>query len=242
MLIDPNTNAVVPELLRDGVFEQAETELIRTILKPGDTFIDIGGNIGYYTLIAANIVKDSGKVIAFEPEPKNFAILNNNVELNNFYNVTLIPKALSDKRGHFKLFLNRLNTGAHHLYDTGDGSEFLNVEVTTLDEYLYANPSKVDVIKMDIEGYEPFAFRGMKNTIKMNPNIKILSEFSPEMIMKAGDTPLDYIKDLRSLGFIINIIDEHEHLISNISDGYLFDYCKINYPVNLFCVRQNKTA
>lgn len=241
MLIDPTTNAVVPELLRDGVFEQAETELIRTLLKSGDTFIDIGGNIGYYTLIAANIVKDSGKVTVFEPEPKNFAILTNNVELNNFHNVTLIPKALSDKRGHFKLFLNKLNTGAHHLYDSGDGSEFLNVEVTTLDEYLFANPSRVDVIKMDIEGYEPFALRGMKATISQNSDVKVLSEFSPEMIIKAGDTPHGYIKDLRSLGFIVNIIDEQEHLINNVSDDYLFNYCKTNYPVNLFCVRQNKT-
>ncbi len=241
ILADPKVNAVVPELLRDGIFERAETELFRTLLKPGDIFVDIGGNIGYYTLIAANIVKDSGKVIVFEPEPNNISALRYNIELNNFHNITMIPEALSDRRGNFRLFLNKKNTGAHHLYDIGDGAESISVDVTTLDDYLYSNPSKVDLIKMDIEGYEPFAFRGMSNTIKMNRGTKILTEFLPETILKAGYTPIAYIHDLRNFGFIINIIDEHVQLINNVTDDYLINYCKLNYPVNLFCNRQNKT-
>lgn len=80
-----------------GWFSLARTELLRKVLKPGMTFVDVGANIGYYTLLAERIIGPSGTVIAFEPEPKNFALLSKTVSLNNLPNVRIYQQAVSDR-------------------------------------------------------------------------------------------------------------------------------------------------
>lgn len=82
-----------------GVHEEFETELVKRMIKRGDVVLDIGANIGYYTLIFAKIVGEDGKVFAFEPDPTNFALLKRNVEINGYKNILLVQKAVSNKSG-----------------------------------------------------------------------------------------------------------------------------------------------
>jgi FkbM family methyltransferase len=242
MEVDPAQMGVVPELLRDGIFERCETELLRSLLRPGQVFVDVGGNIGYYTLIAADIVGNQGRVYVFEPEPENFGFLQRNVQLNGFTNVTLERLALSNVRETNRLFLNSTNSGGHHLYDPGDGEKSVAVETIRLDDYLAGKLQPVHLVKMDIEGFEPIAFEGMKTVLKANPAVRLLTEFYPKMIKDAGASPAAYLASLKELGFGLQMVDEVHNSTRPATDAEIFEYCDRNLYANLLCDRQPANA
>ncbi len=97
LYIDKWDTTISQELILSGKWEDYETELFKKNIKPGVTVVDIGAHIGYYTVIAAQLVGDKGKVYAFEPDPRNFKLLQRNVEANGYSNVVLVNKAVSDK-------------------------------------------------------------------------------------------------------------------------------------------------
>jgi hypothetical protein len=90
-----------------SIHEPLETGLVKEKIKKGDVVLDIGANIGYYTLIFAKLVGEEGKVFAFEPEPTNFSLLEKNVEINGYKNVVLIQKAVSNETGKIRLYLSK---------------------------------------------------------------------------------------------------------------------------------------
>ncbi|MBS4027068.1 MAG: FkbM family methyltransferase [Ignavibacteriales bacterium] len=236
MYVDPSFSAVVPELLRDDIYEADETRLLQSILREGDTFVDVGANIGYYSLFAGLLVKEKGRVISFEPEPFNFSYLQKNVSLNNLTNVIMEQKAISDRKGQLRLFLDKTNSGAHHLYNLNDQAEEVIVEAITLDEYFSPSSQRVDLIKMDIQGYEPFALKGMENIIRQNPSLKIITEYWPPMIKKAGFNPEDYLKSLTSLGFHFTIINgQHIQNVEFASFESIAKSCEEHEFINLLC-------
>jgi len=114
MYIDPKRNPTIA-LYDIGGYENAETELFESHIKEGDVVMDIGANIGYYTLVAAKLVGANGKVYAFEPESINFSFLKKSVEINNYENVICEKKAVSNENGKLKLFLHKFQTGAYTL-------------------------------------------------------------------------------------------------------------------------------
>lgn len=237
MIVDPNQSGVVPDLLRDGVFEKTETAVLQKHLRSGNVFVDIGSNIGYYTVIASRIVGESGKVYAFEPEPENFKFLLKNIELNKLSNVVTTQKAVSDKSGSTTLFLNEGNTGGHHLADRGDGSTGITIESVTLDEFLGPQAPRVDILKMDIEGYEPFAFRGMQQIMRNNRDILLITEYYPEMISKAGSDPDQYLAEISHAGFTMHLINEVTGLLTAATSDEIHGYCQKYEYANLLCKR-----
>ena len=152
---------VAPHLLLDEDYDPFETTLIENLLKSSHVFIDVGANIGYYSLIAARKVSESGKVVAFEPEPTNYEILKENILMNKITNIICEQQALGEKTEQKELFIDSKNSGGHHLYNLNNGSKSVLVKTITLEDYIKKNPMKVDFIKMDIQGYEPCALRGM---------------------------------------------------------------------------------
>ena len=96
-------------------YEEFETKLVKDIIKEGNVVVDIGANIGYFTLIFSRLVGRKGEVFAFEPEPNNFNLLKKNIEINDYKNVNLINKAVSNKSGKIELYLDDVNTGRHSL-------------------------------------------------------------------------------------------------------------------------------
>ncbi|MEK7551540.1 MAG: FkbM family methyltransferase [Patescibacteria group bacterium] len=200
-----------------GKWEEYETDLFKKNIKSGDIILDIGAHIRYYTLIAAKIVGNKGKVYAFEPDPKNFQILKRNTEENKYKNVVLVNKALSNKSGSIKLFLNKENTGDHRIYDSADNRKSINIQAITLDDFFKDKAKKVDLIKMDVQGAEVHIFNGGNNLIKRNNNIKILTEFWPHGLELCGSSAKEYGTILKENKFKIYNIDEDKKAIKLIS-------------------------
>ena len=130
---------LVPALITHGVYCRYETQSFKTLIKPGMVVLDIGANIGYYTLIAARLVENSGRVYALEPESENFSILRRNVELNNYGNIIVKQEALSNKRGKAKLYKDKLNLGGHSLSRENilpRGKNYASLNTIPLDDFL----------------------------------------------------------------------------------------------------------
>jgi len=149
-------------LFLDGVYEKHETELFSGVVKEGMTVVDLGANIGYYTLLAAKLVGEKGKVFAFEPEPHNFALLVKNIKANGYDNVVPVQKAVSNRSGTTRLFLHQEDAGRHKIYDSHDSRDSIEVDVITLDSLGEDNQYPIDLIKMDIEGAEMAALVGVE--------------------------------------------------------------------------------
>ncbi len=215
--IDKWDTTVSQELLLSGKWEEYETELFKKSIKKGDVVIDIGAHIGYYTLIAARIVGDRGRVYAFEPDPKNFHLLKMNVEENGYKNVILVNKAVADTDGEMRLFLNAENTGDHRIYQSGDQRKSVNIEVITLDKFFKNKNKRIDLIKMDIQGAEVRALKGSQRIIKENDNLKILTEFWPRGLYLSGSSAQEYAKLLTKHKFYLYDINEHKKTIKTIN-------------------------
>jgi len=159
-----------------GLFSEIYLEDVysKETLKKGQNIIDVGANIGVYTILAAEKVSNSGRVIAIEPGPKNYELLIKNIELNNFQNV--IPKniALTDHEGFEKLYLSSSFAG-HSLVFQENKNSYINIPVTTIDKLVEElGFKKIDIIKIDAEGAEMPILKGAEKTLKVNPNIKML--------------------------------------------------------------------
>ncbi len=206
MLADPRDEVITP-WLKKGVWEPVETALFRSEIHPGDVVVDVGANVGYFTLIAAQLVGDGGKVWAFEPDPDAFELLRRNVELNGYKNVTLVPKALGSEPGTLKLFRHATNRGDHRTYDPGDGREAVEVEVTTLDHY-FADASRLDLIKMDIQGAECAVVAGAPKTFERGGDMAVIMEYTPQYIRQMGQDPQSCLSTLAGHGFSFYEIHE----------------------------------
>ena len=178
-------------------YEKEETELIRQHVKKSDVILDIGANIGYYTILFSKLGKE---VHAFEPDETNFSILQKNIKANNLTNVISNKKAVSNKNGTINLSLNKLNTGGHYITNKETG---VKVETIILDDYI----KSVDFVKMDVEGAETLALMGMKNLLA-NPNLKLLIEYNPNAIANFGFNDLAFLFMLRKHFTLMDVKDK----------------------------------
>lgn len=195
-------------LSKHGIFEPFETGICKREIKPGDIIVDIGANIGYYTLIFARLVGSKGKVYAFEPDPTNFELLRANVEANGYQNVVLEQKAVSSKEWEATLHLSKGNLGDHRLYDSLDDRDTILVEAIALDRYFENIEREINFIKMDIQGAEPGAFAGMVSIVENNDKLKMTTEFWPAGLQRFGTSGADYLDMLENSGFYLYWIDE----------------------------------
>lgn len=194
--------------LSTGVgFELAETNIVKRLINRGDAVFDIGANIGYYTLLFSRLVGESGEVIAFEPEPINYSILSRNVHFNKCSNVTLFNQGLSDTNEKSTLYTCSENAGMHRAYPSILCDDQVQIELIKIDSHSVLKKKNIDFVKIDIEGFELKALKGMVCILKYNDQIKVLTEFSPAAIIECGYNPLDYIEFLIGLGFHLYSVD-----------------------------------
>lgn len=199
---NPDDSTIRAVLERDQVWEDLETRWILHTIRRGDVFVDVGANIGYYTVIASKIVGDEGHVYAFEPDPTSFAILKANVERNGLSNVTLEQKALSNEPGSLRLFLAHENKGDHRIFDEeGAARPFLDVEALRLDDYGPIKDRKVDFIKVDTQGAEGIILEGMVETIAANPQLAMVMEYTPSSLRAVGTDPAEFLTTLQKMDF-----------------------------------------
>jgi FkbM family methyltransferase len=226
MYLNPSDKAVSYYLSMDGVWEPYETELMKGFFKNNTNFIDIGAHIGYYSLLGASIVT-KGRVISFEPEKENFRILQKNVAINNFKNITLSDHAISDKRDTVDLYLsNEGNTGDNRFFADNfrkipEKRKRVKITTITLDEFLVADGMKPDIIKMDIQGSEALALKGMKKTIHEADSLMLFTEFWPQGILINGDSPRTFLQSLSDNGFEIYEINSQKTKLEKKSNSQL---------------------
>ena len=220
--------------------EKTETEIVKQVVKEGDIVIDVGAHIGYYTLIFAKIVGNKGKVFAFEANKKNFEVLEKNVLKNNFKNIICENMIVSDKIGKVQMYSLDSST-ANRLFDEGN-NENIEVDSITLDEYFKKRSKKIDFIKLDIQGAEPLAIKGMNKIIEDNSELKIIQEWWPDGIKKFDIEPTEHIINLQKKGYeIIEIDDTQNELIKTTSEKLIKKYPnKKIQDINLFCIKNSK--
>jgi len=170
-------DAVQYMLFIDDVYEPHETSLWLNYSKNSSTIIDIGANVGYYSLLAASVNK-AARIISFEPISKTYNRFVENIEMNSYKNITAVRNAVSNKSETIRINLgNENNWGMSSInqHDYLSGS-YEDIESVTLDEYVKNNCiNGVDLIKIDIEGAEFYALLGMRN---------ILEEMSPVIFVE----------------------------------------------------------
>lgn len=213
MFLDPGDSL---DLSINGVYGELDTKIVREQIKEGDIVVDVGANIGYYTLIFAQLVGKSGKVIAFEPEPKNFEILKKNIAINNYDNVIVEQKIVSEKCGSMKLYVSDSDIVGHRIQQMGDLEHFVEVESVTLDDYMKKLnlDEKVNFIKIDVEGAEPNVLEGSKEILEKNDHLKIFTEFNREVVKNYGTDPKKMIDLLYEKGFEIYLPNYKENKIN----------------------------
>ena len=189
------------------LFERTELALAASFIKSGMTVMDIGANIGLYSILAAKLVGPSGSVWAFEPSNESAARLERNLLLNNCTSVGVYRLALSDTPNTSRALDSDPGFGDAYRYlrpDAGSkgGSNSELVAVTTLDAWTAANGiGQIDFLKVDIEGGEYRMFRGARELLAANPKVVIMFECEADWCARARCRPSDVFDLLRSLGF-----------------------------------------
>lgn len=187
-------------LLLGTDFNDPEFALLERFVQPGMVGVDVGANVGCYTLVLASLVGKTGKVIAFEPAPENVALLRDNVQRNRLRNVQIEAQALSDRKGTALLELSPAS-GEHRLVSSVHGSRTIKVPVTTLDDALESLGYRVDVVKVDVQGAEFAVLRGMSRTLEANSHLALLVEFDPKGLRAFGESPTAFAEALERWGF-----------------------------------------
>lgn len=210
LYINKMDTVVSENLLEKGVWEPQMTNLLKKYLFKTKTFADIGANIGYYSLIAGQILKNKGKVFAFEPVSTNFDLMKKTVAESGFGNITVEKLALGDREGDGSIYLNDENFGDQRLWGK-ETCKKEKIKLTTLDKYFLDKKTKPDLIKIDVQGYELKVFKGAKGLLKERRIKVILSELWPDGLECAGDSWEKYIIYLEKHGFkIYEVCDSGE--------------------------------
>lgn len=218
MYLDPYDSM---RLSLNPIHEELETSFVKSVLKDGDYALDIGANIGYYTLLFAKIAGNHGKVFAFEPEPSNYGILKKNVILNNYKNVILKNTAVSNKNGQTKLFLSKGRSDKHRIFQSKRVStKFIMVDTVKLDDFATEHNivEKISFVKIDVEGAEFDVLLGMKNIINKNQKINLILEFYPSNIKEAGSNPKELLNLLQYYNFEISYVDRIKNQVKKVED------------------------
>jgi FkbM family methyltransferase len=151
-----------------GTSEPLVQQALADLLRPGMTFYDVGANVGFFSMIAARRVGQSGGVHAFEPLPVNATALAHNVELNGFANVQLVEAAVGRETGRAELAVTEESVQAHlvAIASTVPTLRTIEVAVTTIDAEVAAGRPAPDVVKIDVEGAELAVLEGMAATLE----------------------------------------------------------------------------
>lgn len=223
-----------------GNYEEEQTKLVEKEVKKGFWVVDVGANIGYYTLLMSRLVGDSGKVFAFEPDDENFSILKKNIDVNHCSNVVAEQCAVSDSAGEAKLYKNRENTADSRVFWSKGHEPSMAVRTVNLDDYFGKEAARINFIKMDIQGFEVYALRGMRKILAAARNLKVMTEFWPKAVAESGVDPSEFLKIFRGAGFAIFKIDEaKKQLTPVVTDEKFLESIapEKDRDANLFCVK-----
>ena len=239
---------VLSPALAFGIYENYEVEVFRQFCRPGETVVDIGANIGLYTAVASARVGKAGKVIAIDPHPESYACLQKTIERNGLTQVTSFNVAVGDGKRSVELFVTDENKADSRIYDDAGRREKIPTKMIDLDHLLAENAiHHVDVIKMDIQGAEALALKGMSRTLAENQRLVVFMEFWPWGIQQTGFSAADFLRDLQKAGFVLKVIEEDKRRVVDVDnlDKLIAQHDNLQYTsvklqrshANLICMK-----
>lgn len=207
-------------LFRTGVYDaRLSTWLVERFAERGGNFIDVGANLGYFTCLLSKLAGKNGRVLAIEPEPANFRLLQKNVTANGLSNVSAVQVALGDQPGEVALNIYKhSNRGRHSIIAPGTG-ESVNVPLQRLDdvvESVIGSHVEIAFMKVDVEGYEPFVVKGGLGTLARVQAMAI--EYAPYILRSVSVEVPDFLAALAQHFKNIHIIKDGEIYPSSISE------------------------
>jgi FkbM family methyltransferase len=214
LFVDTQDALLAPSLLLHGLWEPEVTNWLMATLKPGDVFVDIGANIGYFTLLAAKLVGPQGGVVAVEAHPRMAELLRRNVIANRVGATTWHRAAWSHPelltfhmRARFAANSSAGSLDSASLAELGDTEELTEVQGTPVDDLL-GQMHRIDVIKIDVEGAETRVMQGLTRTIAANPEVTVMFEWSPGQMKMLDDDPEDLLAAFTDAGFRFRLIED----------------------------------
>lgn len=202
-----------------GLYEQEVVSVFTGIIKEGMTVVDLGANVGYYTLLSSALVGSAGRVYAFEADPQNYAYQMRNIQSNGCRNVTAVGKGVAQSSGSMPFFRDPYGAEGFLTKDGGNAGS-ISVETISLDDFFAAERwPTVDLVKMDIEGGEMSALLGMRELSRRNPRMRVITEFNVGSIHRAQATPEALGALLMELGFCRGYIIERRMKRFSLKDG-----------------------
>jgi FkbM family methyltransferase len=238
MHLNPADVAISHRIARRKAWERLETRVIEDTVAPGSLVIDVGANIGYFTLLLSQLV-GTGHVFAFEPDPINAAYLRRNVGLNDCQNVTVVEAAVSSCSGAVRLYESTTNYGDHRIYQPdGETRASRTVAGLTLDDYLTTAAAGFRFAKIDAQGAEVAILQGMERLLHNNPALELMIEFWPRGLTQSGARPETCLQILRDHGFELYEVNQFEPFVSMSSVELLEKYpAEAGRYTSLFCTR-----
>jgi FkbM family methyltransferase len=231
MQLNP-TEHIQQQLFWYGYYEKALGDILKKIIKPGGVFIDIGANIGYFSLLIANNVP-TAKVISFEPARDIFLKLKENISINNIKNITPFNAAIGEMNEEKELFISgadNLGMSSFQQPENFSGKKEI-VQVLTIDDWFKrAGLAKIDVIKLDVEGSELSALKGMSEVLQSFKPMVIV-EINPETLAMFGlksATIHNYLDKFNFKGFIISEAGE----LTKIGENEINETVNVLYAHN----------
>jgi len=239
IFISPQNGFIDKHIYLYGIYEPHILDLIAKYLKEGGVFIDIGANIGQHSLFAGSIVGNSGKVYSFEPIPYIYNQLLDSVKINHFENIiTAHNTALGEKDGTETLYVETNNVGGssivgHH----GIENKKISITIKKVDDIL-ANVERINMIKIDVEGYEYEVLSGMQKTLaRCNPII--ILEFSGQLYFAKDKTRGEKIISLlENAGYDLYDIEDYMKKVTSKNE-FLSAFTKGKAQCDLLCVPKN---
>lgn len=228
LYIDPSDESVSAHLIAHGYWEPQIRKAVLGLTRPGASVIEVGANVGYYTLGMARRVGPTGRIVTFEANPHMAALVRKSIGLNGLFDrVEIHEKAASDAAGHVDFMVSRQMGGSGHILvaesHIGSDQSILTVEAVRLDDM---GVDKVDLIRMDAEGSEPLILRGAERLLA-NPDIIVCLEWSTVQMRSRASVP-ELVEWLDGMGFLFWRIELDAKLKPIPSrDMMALDHCDI---------------
>ena len=239
-----------------GRYEQEYVKILSLFIKPGDLVVDVGANIGYFSIQFSKLVGQHGSVVAFEPNPKAFEILKRNTSRKE--NIKCFNLGLSDKSSRLDFFIPDDNTAVASLvkdfasanlnyFESGQAESLQHIKVDVVNGSDFLDSKGIEnikFIKIDVEGWEMNVLKGLESLIKKSPELVVFIEFNILAQTMSGHKPEELLNYLVNLGFNIFCISEDSHLqriclskMSKIieklgSRGYTTLVCCMNFTLS----------
>jgi FkbM family methyltransferase len=223
IIIDNPAETIQRQILSMGVYEPGVVRVMCSVLRPGDLFLDIGANIGQYTLIAGGL---GMRVHAFEPVPRLATRLAESVRLSRLEaRVRIVPLAVSNRTGFSSLYISqRDDDGSHSLLPgiPARSTQRITVQTTTLDSYVSSSACGVpSIIKIDVEGCEALVLDGATAALANSPHPVIVLETGDRMADRIGESAATVLRRLHSIGYRTFLIPDDDRQTTEISSGHV---------------------